>query len=332
MHGFQKILSGLVGVIMAPWAFAAPVMSPNSECSGTIPTGERRFEHLFPSWVKTVALVAPASPAVTAEVDAGIRLLRNAGLRVKVMPHARENENSGYTPIAAEKRIADLVQAWLDPEVDVIFCLRGGVGSEDLLERIPWDRLRARGDMPLVGFSNITALQGAMLAQGVGHPYSGPSLTALLGCDGESLARFRTTLENGRLAPLQLQVLRPGKCSGVAVGGHLMLLEKLSRTRFCPDTAGKIIFIECPGRPVAVLREKLEKLRDIGFFRSCAGIVFGHFVHCGSPKEIAALLREFAGTVSCPVFSGYPYGHAASNYLIDFRRSVAIDENGIITP
>jgi muramoyltetrapeptide carboxypeptidase len=304
---------------------------PGQEGATAASINDGRFRNLLPPWVKTVAIISPASPADTQQLDAGLRLLKNAGIRVKVMPHARERENSGYISIEPEKRIADLEQAWLDPEVDLILCTRGGAGSENLLDKIAWHKLKQR-DIPLVGFSNITALHSAMIVQRAGHPFSGPSLTALLGCDQESLARLRAALSGEKLAPVQLQVLRRGRCSGVAVGGHLMLLDKVSRTPFRPDTAGKIIFIECPGQKISVLRDKLAGLRDAGLFRPCAGIVFGHFVQCGSPTEVAKLLQEFSNTVSCPVFSGYPYGHASSNYTIDFRRSVSINETGLMVP
>ena len=310
---------------------SAQKINSDSECPDSVQSDDLRFQDIFPRWVKTVAIISPASPADTSHVDTGILMLQNAGIRVKVMPHAREGENSGYTSIEAGKRIADLEQAWLDPQVDLILCTRGGVGSEHILDQIDWNKLRKR-DIPLVGFSNITALHWAMIDQKAGHPYSGPSLTALLGCDQESLKRFRKTLDGDKLAPVQLQILRPGKCSGIAVGGHLMLLEKVSRTSFCSDTSGKIIFIECPGQKVSVLRDKLQKLREAGLFRQCAGIILGHFVNCGNPAKIATLLQDFTKTVACPVFYGYPYGHASSNYMIDFQRSISIDKNGVMTP
>jgi len=334
MKRWRKILLWCVGIsILGSLSLSArqSAKDDGTECAGNVQNDDNRFQHLFPPTIKTIAIVSPASPANTNEVDVGLRLLQKAGLRVKVMPHARENENSGYTSIAADKRIADLEQAWLDPEVDLILCTRGGVGSEQLPDKIDWDKLRQR-DMPLVGFSNITALHCAMLARRAGHPYSGPSLTSLLGCNRESLARFRTTLEGGKLAPVPLQVLRPGACSGVAIGGHLMLLAKVSPTPFRPDTAGKIVFIECPGQTVAVMESKLRQLREDGWFTHCAGIVFGHFVSRNTPEEIAVMLRNFTRTVKCPVFSGYPYGHRQTNYLIDLRRAVTIDNQGVITP
>ena len=310
---------------------SATEINSDSECSGRVQDSDLRFRNLFPPWIKTVAIISPASPGEKDQIDTGIRLLEGVGIRVKVMPHARERENSGYMQIEAKKRIADLEQAWLDPEVDLILCVRGGVGTEQLLEDIDWEKLKKR-DMPLVGFSNITALHCAMIARNAGHPFSGPSLTALLGCDRESLTRFRAALDGSQSVPVQLRILRSGKCAGIAIGGHLMLLKAISRTSFCPDTTGKIIFIECPGQKVSVLRDNLHNLHDAGFFSKCAGLVFGHFVNCDPQSEVAVLLANFSATVSCPVFSGYPYGHASSNYMIDFRHVVSINEEGIITP
>jgi len=204
-------------------------------------TGDmNRFRNLFPEWVKCVAIVSPASPGQTGEVDLGIALLKQAGIQVVVMPHAREHENSGYSTIEAEKRAADLETAWLDPRVDLILCTRGGIGSEDMVDKLDWEKLARRKDMPVVGF------------------------------------------------------------------------------------------IECPGRKPSVVENALNKMRERGCFRKCAGIVFGHFVNCGPPGEIEEVLCRFTGTVDCPVFAGFPYGHRGSNRMLDFRRKVVIGEDGIL--
>ena len=102
-------------------------------------TAPKCFEGLFPPEIKTVAIVAPSMPGDAPEkIDLCLNLLREAGLNVKVMPHAREGE-PGRTRddiIDVRKRAADLEQAWLDPEVDLILCLRGGWGGIDLIENL----------------------------------------------------------------------------------------------------------------------------------------------------------------------------------------------------
>lgn len=318
---------GIATVLAATFLLSA---NASEENAGEGAENSNRFRDLFPAWVKCVAIVSPASPGQTGEVDLGIALLKQAGIQVVVMPHAREHENSGYFTIEAEKRAADLENAWLDPRVDLILCTRGGIGSEDLADKLNWKKLARRKDMPVVGFSNITSLHCAMLKTGVGHPFSGPSLTALLGCDETSLKHFRRTLDGDDLAPVQLRVLRGGKASGLTAGGHLMLLETMSRGDYAPDYAGKVVFIECPGRQPSAVENALNEMRGRGCFRKCAGIVFGHFVNCGPSGEVEEVLLRFSGTVACPVFSGFPYGHSGSNRMLDFRRKVSVGEDGML--
>ncbi len=285
---------------------------------------------IFPEKIKTVALVAPACPAHSSEaLDRAIAGLKQAGVRVKLMPHAREGEPATrYETIAVEKRVADLEQAWLDPEVDLVWCIRGGTGSPDVAEKLDWEKLRRRPDLPLLGFSDITALQLAMLKERAGHPYAAPSTLGLLTVDSLSLENFRRTMHGRPAEPLQLVPIRGGAASGLALAGHLRLLETMSRTRFRPDTAGKVIFIESPDFFPEQVCASLGRLRKEGFFDGCAAVVFGTLSRCGDEAE--TVIRKFAATVSCPVFMGFPYGHTSRNQVIDLRGRVTIDSRGLL--
>ena len=180
---------------------------------------------IFPEKIKTVALVAPACPAHSSEaLDRAIAGLKQAGVRVKLMPHTREGEPARYETIAVEKRVADLEQAWLDPEVDLVWCIRGGIGTPDVVEKLNWEKLRSRPDLPVLGFSDITALLLAMLKEHAGHPYAAPSTLGLLTVDSLSLENFRRTMHGRPAEPLQLVPIRGGAASGLALAGHLRLL------------------------------------------------------------------------------------------------------------
>ena len=227
-----------------------------------------------------------------------------------------------------EKRVADLEQAWLDPEVDLVWCIRGGIGTPDVAEKLNWDKLRSRPDLPVLGFSDITALQLAMLKEHAGHPYAAPSTLGLLTVDSLSLENFRRTMHGRPAEPLQLVPIRGGAASGLALAGHLRLLETMSRTRFRPDTAGKVIFIESPDFFPEQVCASLGRLRKEGFFDGCAAVVFGTLSRCGDEAE--TVIRKFAETVSCPVFMGFPYGHTSRNQVIDLRGRVTIDSRGLL--
>ena len=71
------------------------------------------FFGLFPSYVKTVGVVMPASVYERQKFVRGVEALRNAGYRVKVAPRIR------FDCLAPPfDRAADLVDVWTDPDVD----------------------------------------------------------------------------------------------------------------------------------------------------------------------------------------------------------------------
>lgn len=300
------------------------------QCAAAEPETVPDWTGMFPGQIKTVALVAPACPANSSEaLDRAIAGLYKAGIRVKLMPHAREGEPAArYETIAVEKRVADLEQAWLDPEVDLVWCIRGGTGTPDVAEKVDWEKLRSRPDLPLLGFSDITALQLAMLKVRAGHPFAAPSLLGLLTVDAPSLENFRRVMHGKPAEPVQLLPIRGGEAAGLALAGHLRLLETMNRTRFRPDTAGKVIFIESPDFHPEQVRASLGRLREEGFFDNCAAVVFGTLSRCGDEAE--TVVRDFAATVKVPVYMGFPYGHTSRNQVIDLHGRVVIDAGGVL--
>ena len=292
-------------------------------------TERKCFEGLFPPEIKTIAVVAPSMPGDAPDkIDQCLTLLREAGLNVKVMPHAREGE-PGRTHddiIDVRKRAADLEQAWLDPEVDLILCLRGGWGGIDLIENLDWDKLRTRPDMRVIGFSDVTTLHMAMLHEKAGHPLCGPSLRGLDAADQESLETFRTVVSGELPSPVQLNVLRAGTAAGPILAGHLQRLSLMIQTRFKPDPAGKVIFTECPRLAAPEVTEAWETLRADGFFKSCAGVVFGRLNGCGEAED--SVIRQLAESITVPAFSGFPYSHTPRNHMLDLRGSVQITAAG----
>ncbi len=301
----------------------------NGKLSAGSDTEAKCFAGLFPPEIKTVALTAPSMPGDAPEkVDECIELLRQAGLNVKVMPHARQGE-PGRTRadiVDVKLRAADFEQAWLDPEADLILCIRGGWGGIDLIENLDWEKLRQRPDMRVIGFSDVTTVHLAMLHEKAGHPLCGPSLRGLASADQESLETFRTVVSGGIPAPVQLTVLRPGDAQGRILAGHLQRLSLMNRTRFRPDTEGNVIFTECPRLGPAEVTEAWTDLRKDGFFQKCSAVVFGRLNGCGEDED--AVIRQLAASIACPVFCGFPYSHTPRNHMLDLWKSVRITAGG----
>ena len=111
--------------------------------------------------IRTVSIVSLSSgiigePAVSFEVERGLRRLQEYGLQVKFMPHACKGLE--YVRDHPEKRAEDLLEAFRDPEVDMILC---AIGGDDTYRLLPYlfdhgELADAAANKVFLGFSDTT--------------------------------------------------------------------------------------------------------------------------------------------------------------------------------
>src|SRR5450631_958882 len=174
----------------------------------------------------TLAVVSPASYPQPERVERAIAALEKQGYSVKRGEHL-VSRTSPYFAGSSAERLADLHAAFADPEVDGIICSRGGYGANYLLEGLDLELVRAN-PKPLLGYSDLTALQTWMLDQVGLVSFQGPMLSADFAReDGVDLPSFSKVLAGECVAygpPEGLRTLRSGKTSGVLYGGCLSIL------------------------------------------------------------------------------------------------------------
>ncbi|MBW3092051.1 LD-carboxypeptidase [Bifidobacterium sp. 82T10] len=106
-----------------------------------------------------IALVAPASPPVAANVDAALAMLRSWGYEPVEMPHVRAvDPDLPYLAGTDAQRAADVMDALTDDRIDAVMCARGGYGSARILPLLDADAIRAARPKPFFGSSDITAM------------------------------------------------------------------------------------------------------------------------------------------------------------------------------
>ena len=88
------------------------------------------------------------------------RTIEYFGLKPKLGKNV--GKRNGYLGGTVEERLDDLHAMFGDPGVNAIFAIRGGFGSEHLLDRIDYDLIR-RNPKIFLGYSDITALHLAIL-------------------------------------------------------------------------------------------------------------------------------------------------------------------------
>lgn len=283
---------------------------------------------VFPPEVKTIGVVMPASILQKDKFDRGVAALREAGYGVKLAPRLKFDKVA-----SVEDRVKDFEEVWLDPEVDIVLCARGGSGAEKVMERLDWAKLRARPDRKVLGFSNITMLLNAMLKEKAGHPISGPSISQMLYAKGDTFAWLCDTVAGRPHPAAKLRALKPGAFSGLPCGGHIHYVRMAAGTKWCADARGRVVFLERnASAPVEGIRKELDGILASGCLNGAAGVIFGDVTPRGGTREqVEELKRDFAARAGCSVYDGYAYGHIPVSHAIDFRRRVSVAEDGTMT-
>ncbi len=325
----EKLLLSVVAMILFCCGCANLLDDP--ELCGTKNNSYERYIWIMPPNVKTIACIAPGSYPGSHLHRLGIELLRKAGYNIKIMPHAFVCEK-GKKHAPVEGKVADFYAAWNDPEVDMILCIRGGMGSEDLLDNLDWKKLKPRPELYLQGYSDATMIICAMLAKGFGHPVAGAMSGSLPGLTDDSVEAMRKMHHGQAVGPVKVKTLVSGDFQGLPIAGSLWKLSRIVDKEYCPDTAGKVIFIEASKMKPEILRKKLYELLDKKFFAKAAGVVFCQFANCGTSETINEILAEIAPKLGVPVVVGYPFGHVPRSYCIDFFRPVIVKNGTVFFP
>ncbi len=289
----------------------------------------------------TVGIIAPASGATPEAFDKAVASMTTMGYKVKIGASARGR--LGFLSAADAERLKDLHWAFSDPEINAVWCIRGGGGSPRLLERIDY-RLIKNNPKIFIGFSDITALHIA-ISQATGlvtfhgpvasSEYSDFTRSNVLGVIAEPSAPFRverSEFNNAKPSALYrgLEIVK-GKARGRLTGGNLSLLSSLAGTPFAlKGLKGKILFIEEIEEPPYRIDRMLTQLRQSLDLRSLAGIALGIFddknaENAKDASPVMDVLRDRLGDLGIPVFYGLSFGHIRDNMTIPYGIEAELD-------
>ncbi|KQY58534.1 hypothetical protein ASD11_02420 [Aeromicrobium sp. Root495] len=231
-----------------------------------------------------VALLATAGPIVAANLERAQDLLVSWGLVPVTCPSATaRHPRAPYLAGGDEQRARDLEDAWCDPSVRAIFCLRGGYGTIRLLDRLDVARMAAAEPKPVLGSSDVTALHD-WLREVLGVPdvsWFSPMLASAPLLDHPAAV---TSLRSALFAPHEpvlvrgpdTVVLQTGApVTGPLVGGTVALLAMTLGAGPVPDHVGCIALLEDVGERTYRLDAYLNALLRAGWFEGVAGVALG---------------------------------------------------------
>ncbi len=264
-------------------------------------------------------MVSPAYRTPMQNVTGAAEVLRGWGFEPVVGKHVGRMDAGRYAGTDAE-RLEDLRWALHDPQIRAILCNRGGYGTFHFVEALKAEDFTADPKW-LVGFSDITTLLSMEACAGV-MAIHGPMDSTLAASRGqsESCQKLHDLLV-GKAPRYELPanpLNRPGKASGVLVGGNLSTLVPLLDTwADVTRLGGFILFVEEIEESMHHIDRMLNMLLLRGLMARCRGIVLGDFTGCageftyGSVEEMIVRILPEGGI---PVLCGFPAGHGGVNH------------------
>jgi muramoyltetrapeptide carboxypeptidase len=297
-------------------------MTPNASAGSEARSGTtvRKPKALRPG--ARVAVFAPASPASDQRIAAGVAELKRLGFAVETPAPQRPE---GYFAASAKERRAELLRLLQDIDVDGLVGLRGGYGSNYLLDG---SLASAVGEPKvIVGISDLSSLQiflwqccrwvtfyGPMVAAGFDAGAGAPG-----GYNEESLRSAIGEMAAGWKISLRAEALAGGKAEGRLLGGAMTIVEAAFGTPWELDTRGAILLLEDRAMKPYQVDRVLMHFKQAGKLDGVKGIVLGDFPECEPPVAGSSTVRDVCARIlaplGVPVVFGAPVGHTTRPML-----------------
>ena len=299
---------------------------------------------LLPAPLRKGNTVALVSPSAATDEALGLQLAREAmealGFRVKTGEHYASRR--GHLAGSDAGRAGDLNAMFADAEVRGIVCVRGGSGAARVLPLIDYDAVR-RDPKVLLGYSDITALHNALLAQAGLVTFHGPIGSGSWNrfnvdqfrrvfLDRE-LVTYRNAIDAGdELVPRKNRTvtIAGGKARGELVGGNLTVLTALAGSPYLPDFSGKILFLEDVSEAPYRVDRMFSTLKLMGALDRIAGFVFGECTDCDPGEGYGSLtldqiFEDHIKPLGIPAYRGAMIGHIRQQFILPVGGRVELD-------
>jgi muramoyltetrapeptide carboxypeptidase len=284
----------------------------------------------------TVGLLALACKVDFEVLKPAIELMENVwGLKVIL----GESLTSEYHQFAGTDKVrAEDFQTMLDnPEIKVIFSVRGGYGSSRLLDAIDFTGFQKHPKW-VVGFSDITAVHCHIHTLNIESLHATMPKLFLQEGGEESLESLRKILFgenlNYKIEPHQMNRLGVGE--GQLVGGNLALLSHIIGSKSDIDYDGKILFLEDVNEYLYNIDRMMIQLKRSGKLKNLSGLIVGNFSDCQDNqvpfgKTANEIIEEAVADYDYPVCYGFPVGHEVDNWAMPCGREVSllVEEYGV---
>ena len=219
-----------------------------------------------------------------------------------------------------ELRAGDLNNMFADPNIDAIFCARGGYGANRVLPLLNYDLIKENPKI-FIGNSDITAYLTSITQKTEIITFHGPMLVSykhgFIEYNFDQMMKVLTSTKNIVINPpaeFDPHILKKGTAKGPLWGGNLSLVMNRLGTDGQIDTTGCILFLEDLDEYLYSFERMLVHLQTAGVFNNINGLIIGELIDIKDQeisfgKSTDDIIMEICGTMDIPIVTNFPCGH-----------------------
>ena len=266
-----------------------------------------------------------------------VQRFERMGFNVSFGAHVEETDLVSSSSI--KSRVADIHEAFGDPHVKAVFAVIGGWNANQILRYLDFGLIRSNPKI-FCGYSDITALNNAMLAKSGLVTYSGPCFSSFGMVKGfdYTLDYFRRCLvlqkpfkveaseywsndkwykdqENRRFIKNEGHIaINNGTAEGRVIGGNLCTFNLLQGTEYMPRLKNSILLIEDDEETNANIFDRdLQSLIHQPGFDSVRGMIIGRFENLSNITDdaLARIIKGKKELDHMPVIANVECSHTS---------------------
>jgi len=219
-----------------------------------------------------------------------------------------------------ELRADDLNNMFADPNIDAIFCARGGYGANRVLPLLNYDLIKENPKI-FIGYSDTTAYLASITQKTEIITFHGPMLVSykhgFIEYNFNQMMKVLTRTENIVINPpaeFDPHILKKGTAKGPLWGGNLSLVMNRLGTDGQINTTGCILFLEDLDEYLYSFERMLVHLQTAGAFNNINGLIIGELIDMKDQeisfgKSTDDIIMEICGTLDIPIVTNFPCGH-----------------------
>lgn len=323
-------------------AAAASTLVQKNYAKGSLTSFQQKLKAKRLTKGDTIGLIAPAGFVSEKEVEDAILNIESLGF--KVVAGKNLLQKNGYLAGTDKQRAEDINSMFADPNINGIFCARGGYGCARLLHLIDYELIKINPKV-LIGYSDVTSLLYGIYSQTGLICFHGPVGTSTF--NEFSILNLFTTLVNPEInyvyynadpekdkSEQNIYSIRSGRASGKLVGGNLSIVASMVGTPYDVDTTNAIIFLEEIREEPYRIDRMLTQMMQAKKFDKAAAVMHGIFSRCEAKENLDGSSNSFTLSevlydrlyeLGIPIIYGMSFGHVVNKLTIPFGCNATLD-------